>query len=240
MFASNHPSFFEKLLFFLFKNGLFVLVVFFLYSFFSDKNWEHYFPIREVSVFGARQSYPDQVKKAVLPFLNQGFFFISLDAMKDHIENLPWVSSVVVKKVWPQQLEIWLEEKKAIALWNDHNLLTENGELFKPEFNNHSKKLPKLVGMHGNHVKILRQYNLFKEHLHSINQNVVYVEETPFSDWKVQLENGVVLYVGDNDIVSRLQRLIDVYAKVIGDRAKEVDYVDLRYANGVAVRWKNG
>jgi cell division protein FtsQ len=53
------------------------------------------------------------------------------------------------------------------------------------------------------------------------------------------LDNGIFLEAGYKDVLSRLGQLVKVFPKMIGPRIGDVEYIDLRYPNGVAVKWKN-
>jgi cell division protein FtsQ len=64
------------------------------------------------------------------------------------------------------------------------------------------------------------------------------LELTPTMTWSITLDNGMKLNVGHKDILTRLDHFVKVYSKIVGDRVAEVDYIDLRYPNGMAVRWK--
>lgn len=61
---------------------------------------------------------------------------------------------------------------------------------------------------------------------------------TPYLSWRVRLENGIAIELGNADILMRLSDFVSIYPKIIGDNAKDVDSIDLRYSNGVAVKWK--
>ena len=72
----------------------------------------------------------------------------------------------------------------------------------------------------------------------AIQVNIAILELGPYSTWKAVLDNGIVLQIGHKEILTRLYHFVKVYPKMIGMHAKDVEYVDLRYPNGVAVQWK--
>lgn len=67
---------------------------------------------------------------------------------------------------------------------------------------------------------------------------MTHLELTPGQTWRLTLDNGIKLRVGHKDVLTRLADFVKVYTKIIRDREHDVDYVDLRYGNGLAVRWK--
>ena len=71
-----------------------------------------------------------------------------------------------------------------------------------------------------------------------LHAKISYLELTPYMTWKLKLENGMTLKVGHNDILTRMTHFVKVYPKIVGERAENIDYIDLRYPNGMAVKWK--
>ena len=51
------------------------------------------------------------------------------------------------------------------------------------------------------------------------------------------LKNGLEINLGREQFFPRLQRLIDIYSRILADQAERIAVVDLRYVNGFAVRW---
>jgi cell division protein FtsQ len=52
----------------------------------------------------------------------------------------------------------------------------------------------------------------------------------------VQLDSGTTLELGREQAEARLQRYITHHDRTIGQLARRIDYIDLRYPNGFAVR----
>ena len=48
------------------------------------------------------------------------------------MEALPWVASASVRRQWPNQLQIVINEHQAVARWKNDILINGNGELFRP------------------------------------------------------------------------------------------------------------
>jgi len=58
--------------------------------------------------------------------------------------------------------------------------------------------------------------------------------------WEMTLQNGVVIRLGRREVEQRTNLFFEVVAKIITNRASDVDYVDMRYSNGFTIGWKNG
>ena len=56
--------------------------------------------------------------------------------------------------------------------------------------------------------------------------------------WELSLTNGVQLRLGKRDLEKRLLRFCKAYPVVFADKPEQLTSVDLRYARGMAVQWK--
>jgi cell division protein FtsQ len=215
--------------------GVFVLSFIFVLNSF---NLSHYFPIKTVRVFGANRVDQKEIKNIITPLVDRGFFTVNVDYIKDRLLQLPWVFSVLVKRNWPDQIEIVLMEKKALAYWNKESLLSDVGELFTPRRASFPEHLPQFIGESGKQILMLKHYQEMHRLLIPLHVNISYLELTPYLTWKIKLDNGITLQVGHKDILTRLIRFVKVYDKIVGDHAEDVDYIDLRYSNGMAIRFR--
>ncbi|MDR3478531.1 MAG: cell division protein FtsQ/DivIB [Gammaproteobacteria bacterium] len=198
-----------------------------------------YFPIKDVKIFGVQHLNHDEVQSLVLPFVSKGFFFVDVDRIKERILQLPWVAQVVVRRVWPNQVIITVNEKIPFALWNDASLLSEAGELFTPAVESYPNGLPALAGPPGEQIRMTKYYARMNSLLTPLHFKIARLELTPGMAWTVTLDNGVKLNVGHKDVLTRISHFVKVYPKIVGDRVADVEYIDLRYSNGMAVRWKS-
>ncbi|MNC85845.1 Cell division protein FtsQ [compost metagenome] len=62
------------------------------------------------------------------------------------------------------------------------------------------------------------------------------VQVTPRRAWQLKLASGTTLELGREHIEARLARFVALHPRTVGTLGRRVDYVDLRYANGFAVR----
>lgn len=198
----------------------------------------NYFPIKQVRVYGADHIDHQELQTMLMPLVNDGFFAIDVDDIRDRVHQLPWVAQAYVRRIWPNEVEVLLQEKHPIASWNDETLLSENGELFSPEQETYPSNLPRLVGPDGKQIVMLDNFLQINRLLNPLHVKISYLELSAYDSWKLTLDNGIVLQVGYKDILTRLEHFVKVYPKIVGDRSQEIDYIDLRYSTGLAVRWK--
>lgn len=197
-----------------------------------------YFPIKQVRVYGADHVDHQELQNLLLPLVNHGFFAIDVDDIRDRLRQLSWVANVYVKRAWPDEVDVLLREKRPVASWNDETLLSDNGELFSPEQETYPSNLPRLVGPEGRQIIMLDNFLQINRLLNPLHVKISYLELSAYDSWKLTLDNGIVLQVGYKDILTRIEHFVKVYPKIVGARFAEVEYIDLRYSNGLAVRWK--
>ncbi len=58
--------------------------------------------------------------------------------------------------------------------------------------------------------------------------------------WTLQLSNGIRVVAGREQLVPRLRRFLIIYRQKLAARAGQIEQVDIRYTNGVAVSWRAG
>lgn len=204
----------------------------------SQLKVSEYFPIKTVRIYGVNRIDRQEVQELLLPLVNRGFFTVKVDYIRDRLQQIPWIANIFVRRHWPDQVEITIVEKNAIARWNGQSLLTGSGELFSPKIETYPENLPKFVGPDGKQMIMLQHFNKINRLLTPLHAKISYLEMTPYLTWRLTLNNGITLQMGHKDILTRLGHFVKVYPKIVGNRATDVEYIDLRYSNGMAIRWK--
>jgi cell division protein FtsQ len=192
------------------------------------------FSLREVWIGGELKHVTrDQIEEVVRRDFRGNFFTVNLAATRAAFERLPWVRNVNVRRQWPARLEVALEEHEPFARWAGTALVNTQGELFHAAYDG---DLPVFIGPDGTAREIAIQYRYFRRSLGTIGETPVQVQVTPRRAWQVKLESGLTLALGRENIEARLARFVAVHERTLGRLGRRVDYVDLRYANGFAVR----
>lgn len=192
------------------------------------------FALREVRIGGALTHVTQsQIEGIVQRKLRGNFFTLNLATARAAFETLPWVRRVNVRRQWPDRLEVALEEHVPLARWASAALVNTHGEVFEAAYEG---KLPVFVGPPGTAKEITIQYEYFRRSLAAIGQTPVQVRISPRRAWQLKLESGLTLELGREQIETRLARFVAVYGRTLGRLERRLDYVDLRYANGFAVR----
>ena len=179
------------------------------------------------------------------------FFSMDIEAVRALFETIPWVRRAEVRRLWPDRLEVRMEEHMPLARWGqpeDGRLVNSFGEVFNIGQSddvhdlpgNGKPELPQFSGPIGTSVDVMRNYVLFRDMLAPIQLHPRAEVLSPRYGWQLRLSNGMTMQLGRNSekerIADRLARFVLVYPKTLAPLSRRLDYVDLRYANGLALR----
>ncbi len=192
------------------------------------------FPIREIDVVSPLKNVSKQDIEAAVQ-IRGNFFAVSPDEVRAELERLPWVRAASVRRVWPDRMEVKLEEHVALAHWGDEALVDLQGEKFPAKTD---AALPTFVAPEGTQAEVTRRYERFAEILAPLGSPIERVVLTPRLAWQLKLANGLGVMLGrDADAAeARLRRFVGVYGATVAGMPGKHDYVDLRYPNGFALR----
>jgi cell division protein FtsQ len=196
------------------------------------------FPLRTVEIVTPLKQAPrESVERAVRESIGGNFFGARLDEVRRALEQLPWVRSVELRRTWPDRVEVAIEEHVAIARWGASALVNTHGERFAGKG---GEALPLFIGPDGSEAEVAARYRRFSRILAPLDVALERVVLTPRYAWQLRLANGLNIMLGrDADLAEqRLRRFVDVYRDSVARVRGSHDYVDLRYANGFAMRVK--
>lgn len=192
------------------------------------------FAIQELRVTGdARHIKREQVEVIARRDIQGTFFTFDIERVRGAFEKLPWVRKADVRRQWPDGIEVVIEEHQPLARWGENALVNQQGDVFEGVYQG---ALPQLNGPEGASQEVARQYEVFRRELAAVGRIPVQVSLSPRRAWQVRLDNGTTLEVGREHVSARLARFLAAYPQTIAPLGHHADYVDLRYANGFAVR----
>jgi len=199
------------------------------------------FSLKTIVVGGElRHVARDEIVGALQGRVKGTFFTVDLEAVRTLFEGIPWVRRAELRRGWPDRLEVRIEEHVALARWGqrrEQRLVNTHGELFRGESD---AALPVFSGPAGSEGEVTQRYLAFRGLLAPLALEPQQVLLSSRLSWQVKLSNGLTLQLGhDSDrdrVEGRLSRLVSVYPQTLGDSRHRLDYVDLRYPNGFALR----
>lgn len=220
-------------------NGL-AAIAFVIFAFAATQLLLHtsLFPIRELTVRGElAHTNRGELEAATRGRTVGNFFAVDLTAVRAGLEQLVWVRRAEVRRVWPDRIEVTLEEHQALAHWGDAGLVNTFGERFA----GHTEAtLPTFAGPLRTEGEVARGYRRYAELIAPLGSSLERVILTPRFAWQLRLANGLNIELGrdlpTDAAEARLARFVASYPQTLGRIALRHEYVDLRYPNGFALR----
>ncbi|MEO4045806.1 cell division protein FtsQ/DivIB [Pseudomonas sp. CAU 1711] len=196
-------------------------------------------PIAKVSVQGELSYISQQaVQERIAPYVSASFFTVDLTGLRTDLERMPWIARAEVRRVWPDQVAITLEEQLPIARWGDGALLNNQGRAFAPREAANYEHLPLLSGPQRAQQQVMQQYQVLSQLLRPLGFSIGSLELREHGSWFISTAQGVDILLGRDHLVDKMRRLASIHDKVLKQQIANIARIDLRYANGLAVAWR--
>lgn len=198
-------------------------------------------PISSIEINGPFQRVSAlQIEEAISDEIGQGFVGADLDRIQANVVALQWIDQARVARRWPSRIAITVTEQIPAAVWGERGLLNTRGELFVTEARHPPAELPRLSGPDGRSSDVATRYLQVRDRLIPVGLDLRSVHLDARGSWEMTLQNGVEVRLGRRDVAARTELFLDVVADIITSRAKDIDYVDMRYGNGFTIGWNGG
>jgi cell division protein FtsQ len=175
------------------------------------------------------------IEQALRGRITGNFFAVQPGEIRAGLQTLPWVRRVEVRRIWPDRLEVAIEEHVALARWGERALVNTYGERFAGRTD---RALPLFLAPDGNETEVTLRYGGFKALLAPLGLEPERVVLSQRLAWQLRLSNGLHLMLGRDgeQAEARLRRFVGVYDATLKTMQRRHEYVDLRYPNGFALR----
>jgi cell division protein FtsQ len=178
--------------------------------------------------------------------INGNFYNINLIKTKQLFESIPWVNQVVVKRVYPNQIEAKLSEYKSKAIWGareDMKLVDETGVIFEANTDDDEyDQMPQLIGPEGHGKFMLDMYKDISSALSPLRNRLKILELNARGSWVATLESGAHIEFGRGssvDVIDRINKFsigAEQMLTKLNKKTMDIQYVDLRHSEGYAMR----
>lgn len=196
-------------------------------------------PISKVSVDGELSYISQQaVQQRIAPYIQASFLQINLSGMRQELEQMPWIAHAEVRRVWPDQIMIRLEEQLPVARWGDEALLNNAGHAFAPRESANYQHLPRLAGPQRAQRQVMQQYQVLSQMLRPLGFSIIALEMRERGSWYLRTAQGIDLLLGRDHIVDKMRRFAAIYEKALKAQQPNIARIDLRYPTGLAVAWR--
>ena len=182
----------------------------------------------------------------VAPHLTGNFFTVDLKDARKAFEQVPWVREAEVRREYPNGLRVILREHEAQAYWGPDTgtaMVNTMGEVFEANVGEVEREgLPRLSGPEGSAVDVLRMYYALEPAFEDMSTPIDALVLRDRGSWLVQLENGASIELGggnEQEVLQRIQRFVRTLPQIAQQYQRTADaleYADLRYPDGYALR----
>ena len=196
-------------------------------------------PVRLVTVDGeVHRLSSQQLQRTVTDHLEGGFLTQDLKRIQRAVDELPWVRTATLHRVWPDRVVLKVEEYRPIARWGSDGLVTAEGEVFRPKGEVFPTTLARLSGDDFQAPAVAANYLKWRDRIAGVGLTLTALDRDARGAWSLHLGQGLDLELGATRVEERLERFMRTWRQLAA--AGRPAAVDLRYANGLAVRWAQG
>lgn len=195
-----------------------------------------YFPIKQVKIAGdIRHTDEAELQRIAKQYIRGNILKADLNGAQEAYAALPWMADAQVRRRLPDTVEINLRERIPVAHWGEAGgrLVDTEGVVFKGEV---TEKLPQFIGEEGAERDMVAHLSSFQTALSQEKLTISRLVYTPRSAWELVLDNGLTVRLGRENENERLARFVAMWRPVIREQAARLQYVDMRYKDGFAVR----
>jgi len=198
-----------------------------------------FLPVRMVTVEGeVHRLSSEHLQRTVTEHLDGGFLTLDLKRIQRAVDDLPWVRTATLHRVWPDRIVLKVEEYRPIARWGSDGLVTAGGEVFRPKGETFPPSLAQLTADDAQGPAVAANYLKWRDRLAGLGLNLAGLDRDARGAWTLHLNQGFDLELGATRVNERLERFLRTWPQLAA--AGHPAQVDLRYANGLAVRWASG
>jgi cell division protein FtsQ len=184
------------------------------------------------------------IRANATPRLAGNFVSIDLDKARAAFESVPWVRQATLRRIWPDRLAVRLDEHHPVALWQgedgNERLVNEFGEVFEANVGEvEDEKLPQFSGPEGSSAAMLSLYRRLMPLFAAQRLEPVTMQLSGRGSWSLELDSGAAVVLGrgsEDELVARSERFLRTVSQITGRFQRDLEYADLRHADGYAVR----
>ncbi|QYF94373.1 cell division protein FtsQ/DivIB [Massilia sp. PAMC28688] len=205
------------------------------------------FTLRTVTVesmYGMELKHVNKLtlRAGVVGRIKGNFFTTNLEQVRTAFESVPWVRRATVRREWPDQLIVEVEEHEPLGTWGeDGRLLSVKGDVFTANLAeaDEDRTLPELGGPDGSEQEVLARFAELRAWFAPLKLAPQKLHLSSRYAWTVTLDNGMRVALGREQdkttLKKRVDRLVHFYP-VLAERLPDgIESVDMRYQNGMAL-----
>lgn len=197
-------------------------------------------PFRHISVSANANYIPQKLLSAMVEEnIQGGFFTLNTKRLRAALSQNPWVERVGIRRVWPNTLAVSITEREPLARWNDTGIISVKGNIFYTSAPSLPSTLPQIIAPTDQKDNIMPIFDKMQNALLPLQLKIAKLQVSPRLSWEVTLNNGIIVSVCRDDVLDRFSNFVNLYPRLIGDKAQNVVHVNLCYPNGLAIQWRH-
>ena len=200
--------------------------------------------VRVESMYDMELKHVNQLtlRQGVLGRIKGNFFTTNLEQVRTAFESVPWVRRATVRREWPDQLIVAIEEHEALGTWGeDGRLLSVKGDVFTANLAeaDEDHALPEFEGPEGSEKEVLARFAELQAWFAPVRLVPGALSLSSRYAWTVKLDNGMSVALGREQdratLKTRVQRLVGIYPQLVARIKDGIQTIDMRYPNGLAL-----
>ena len=209
-----------------------------------------YFTIESVTIsHGLEHVDRGIVERTAWRSIHGNYLNVDLSQVEKALESLPGIYQAMVRRVWPDALELQVVETQAMArfqtLQNPDgnspdsyiNLAPDQALRISPVLRGPGEQREMLVHTFFSVMPLLQEADLEPLEL-SVSKAGRWALEVRSDSSLVPARFELLL--GRDGVVEKVDRFTRSFTIALGDKADQIGRVDMRYVSGFAVQWKQG
>jgi cell division protein FtsQ len=194
------------------------------------------FEIADADVRGHNKLRRDEILSAAGITRYTSLVLLDADSAREKLKSNPWIAEAVIRKLYPNRIEIEVTEREAFALWQRNGKLavvSHDGTVLEEVRDARPEKLPLIVGegaakQAAEFLAVLARFPAIKSEVYG----AIFVAERR---WNLRLNSGVDVRLPEGDpeaalaLLTKLNREQNVLSR-------DITMIDLRIPGQVVVR----
>ena len=196
-----------------------------------------YFPIKNVTSSELINVNKDDISEAIKYLYSKSFFDIDLNYLKNKLEKIEWVRKINVRRSYPNEIIIDIEEHTPILIWNNKMYINKYGEKFN--VSKIDKNIPILISDESRINEVFTYFELFNDKLSSrkLDFKITKIVENEIRSLTISLSSGINIQLGSKDVNKKITLFFEIYKSLSTRDLNKIRYIDMRYSNGFSVGW---
>jgi len=212
--------------------------------------------IRVVKVEGPlAASEAAEIRSSIEEVLNGRLLSLDVSKLRKRVMELSWPGGVSVRKVWPDTVVIRVSRRTVVARWAEAGYLTPAGEIVSTP--NGPLDVPVFECALSTPRQAMEAHRYLQYMAEDAGLVISRLSENRLGEWQLEFSYpgagahsmeypagleldlaGPTVMLGAGGLRDRMERFLEAWSRLPMERVNRVDYVDLRYGTGVAVRWR--